>query len=316
MDAASDAILRCPSCGGPLVRGKENGMACAALSCLHHAGFPSVDGQPVLIDFERSIFDRDDFLRRDGESVNPQPNRRPLGKMMRLAARGNNHTARTFAHRIIEEMHHLSRRPRLLVIGGGAIGNGAVGIYTDPELELIGTDVYASPFTHIVADGHRLPFADVSFDGVWIQAVLEHVLSPGDVVAEIHRVLKPQGLVFADTPFMQPVHEGAYDFTRFTLSGHRWLFRDFSAIDCGVTGGAGTAMQWSLRYLIRALTGSQKLASAVRLPLFWLRFLDGLGNRRMIADAAAGVYFFGRKAGSPIGPKDMVAFYEKQAIGK
>src|SRR5207237_664581 len=35
---------------------------------------------------------------------------------------------------------------------------------------------------------------------------------------------EPLVLVLGDTPFMQQVHEGAYDFTRFALSGHRWLF--------------------------------------------------------------------------------------------
>ena len=35
----------------------------------------------------------------------------------------------------------------------------------------------------------------MSFDGVMIQAVLEHVLEPTRVVAEIHRVLKPDGLL-------------------------------------------------------------------------------------------------------------------------
>jgi ubiquinone/menaquinone biosynthesis C-methylase UbiE len=69
-----------------------------------------------------------------------------------------------------------------------------------------------------VADGHQLPIADGSVDGVWIQAVLEHVLDPSIVVQEIHRVLTPGGVVYAETPFMQPVHEGAYDFTRFSLS--------------------------------------------------------------------------------------------------
>jgi len=57
------------------------------------------------------------------------------------------------------------------------------------------------------------------FDAVWIQAVLEHVLDPVRVVAEIHRVLRPGGLVYSEIPFMQEVHEGAYDFTRFRLSG-------------------------------------------------------------------------------------------------
>src|SRR6202012_1790690 len=125
----------------------------------------------------------------------------------------------------------------------------------------------------LTAAGHRLLLADQSVDGVWIQAVLEHVLDPQQVVAEIHRVLRPSGLVYAETPFMQQVHEGPYDFTRFTQSGHRWLFRHFEQIDAGAVTGAGTAAIWSLRYLIRALEWER---TGLALPFFWLRLLDGL----------------------------------------
>ena len=74
-------------------------------------------------------------------------------------------------------------------------------------------------------------------DAVICQAVLEHVLEPASAVSEIHRVLRRDGLVYAETPFMQQVHERAYDFSRFTQSGHRWLFRRFSEISAGPIGG-------------------------------------------------------------------------------
>jgi SAM-dependent methyltransferase len=179
---------------------------------------------------------------------------------------------------------------------------------------LVGTDVYASPNTVLVADAHRLPFANACFDGVWIQAVLEHVLEPHTVAAEIFRVLKPSGLVYADTPFMQQVHEQAYDFTRFTLSGHRWLFRNFSEIESGVVAGAGTAAVWSMRYFWRALTGNTSLGTLLAAPFFWLRFFDKLAKPRHNADAASGVFFFGMKGNESLRPKDMVTYYEMQKI--
>jgi hypothetical protein len=89
---------------------------------------------------------------------------------------------------------------------------------------------------------------------------LEHVLDPSAVVAEIHRVLKPDGYVYAETPFMQQVHERAYDFSRFTRSGHRWLFRQFDEIDAGPITGPATAFLWSMRYLLRALGAGENLA--------------------------------------------------------
>lgn len=205
-----------------------------------------------------------------------------------------------------------ARHPKILVIGGGTIGVGAEDLYADPSVEIIGTDVYASRQTHLVADGHHLPFKTETFDGVWIQAVLEHVLEPHTVAAEIHRVLKSRGLVYADTPFMQQVHEGPYDFTRFTQNGHRWLFRRFEQMDAGPVAGAGTATIWSIRYLARALGAGQRLATLIAFPFFWMRFLERFARRRPNADAASATFFFGKKSDTSLRMQDLVTYYEGQ----
>jgi len=111
---------------------------------------------------------------------------------------------------------------------------------------------------------------------------------------------------------MQQVHERAYDFTRFTLSGHRWLFRRFEQIDAGAVGGAGTATVWSVRYLLRAFGIGDNAAKFLTLPLFWLRLLDSLTKTRPNADAASGVYFFGIKSQRTLTPKEMIQYYEGQ----
>ena len=80
-------------------------------------------------------------------------------------------------------------------MGGGTVGLGAEGHYANDEIDTISFDIYASPHVQLIADAHSLPFSDAAFDAVWIQAVLEHVLEPELVVAEIHRVLTPDGLV-------------------------------------------------------------------------------------------------------------------------
>ena len=64
------------------------------------------------------------------------------------------------------------------------------------------------------------------------------MVEPEKVVAEIYRVLKENGIVYAETPFMQQVHEGAYDFTRYTVLGHRYLFRQFHALSIGGNKGS------------------------------------------------------------------------------
>jgi SAM-dependent methyltransferase len=124
----------------------------------------------------------------------------------------------------------------------------------ETHVALVGFDIYGSENVQLIADAHQIPFADGTFDAVVIQAVLEHVLEPSVVVAEIWRVLKPNGYVYAETPFLQNVHEGAYDFTRFTESGHRWLFRDFELISSGPGNGPAAQLIWSASYFFWGLT--------------------------------------------------------------
>ena len=72
-----------------------------------------------------------------------------------------------------------------------------------------------------------LPFADADFDGVVLKDLLEHVADPVAVVAEVHRVLRPGGRVFASSPDAQRWVWDDYTHRRpFTRKAFRLLFRD------------------------------------------------------------------------------------------
>lgn len=264
----------------------------------------------MLIDFEHSIFDRSAYADNRGSVMTRDDTGKGFAVRLRRMLTGSNPVTPEKSREMVIRLRQQSRNPRMLVIGGGAIGAGASPLYETPEIRVVGTDVYASSNTDIVADGHFLPFRDEIFDGVWIQAVLEHVLDPPAVVSEIHRVLKPGGVVYADTPFIQQVHEQAYDFTRFTLSGHRWLFRNFEEIDSGAVGGAGKALVWSIRYVALSMGLSTRLATLAALPFFWVRFMDRFARPGPKSDAASGVYFFGRRSERALQAKEMLSYYE------
>jgi SAM-dependent methyltransferase/uncharacterized protein YbaR (Trm112 family) len=317
------SILCCPRCRSALLRSARSQISdgsrsfyCSNANCHYNSiGFSTVAGCPVLIDSDSSIFDDEQVRKSDGASVIPRDNR-GLKTRIRRFLYGENPVAEKYCANLIAMTKKKVTHPRILIIGGGAIGSGTEQLYADDSLKLVGTDVYASELTAVVADAHSLPFVDESFDGVWIQAVLEHVLEPWVVTSEIHRVLKLGGVVYADTPFMQQVHEGPYDFTRFTLSGHRWLFRKFHHEASGSVAGAGTALIWSIRYLIRAIVGNDKIATLVSGPFFLLRYVDRFTQKRQNADAACGVFFFGTKSLSTINPKDMLKYYDNQTSAK
>ncbi len=303
--------LVCPRCRSPLLDG-PHGYLCGNASCeyAHGDAFPVVAGRPVLVDFERSLLTRAVVVNTATASVVP---RRPQGtwkQRVRDFILGTNPVARARAERFRTLLRQSSPRPAVLVVGGGTVGSGAESLYEDRELGLIGFDVYGSNQVQFIADGHSIPLRDGSVDGVWVQAVLEHVLDPWQVVAEIHRVLKPDGLVYAETPFMQQVHEGPFDFTRFTESGHRWLFRYFTALDSGAVQGPGTQMLWSIDHLARSLFRSRRAGHVAKLLFFWLRFLDRVCSARFAIDDASCCSFLGRRAEQAMSPKEVVGWYK------
>jgi len=306
-------IVRCPRCLSDITFAPPAKPRCSNVKCtLNATGFVQVDDQPVLVDFERSIFAPGAYDQNKGYILARENTGRSIRTRVRRFITGRNLVAEKNGGEFLRRLLLFGERPRVLIIGGGAIGDGAQGLYDNADIDIIGTDVYASPFTCAVVDGHHLPFCSEAFHGVWIQAVLEHVLEPHVVAAEIYRVLKSGGLVYSEIPFMQQVHEGAYDFSRFSLSGHRWLFRRFEQLAAGSVGGAGTAFVWSFRYLCRALGAGDRFATLLASAVFYLRFLDRLARHRPNADGASGTYFLGAKSQRTLVPREMVRYYEEQ----
>ena len=208
-----------------------------------------------------------------------------------------------------------SATARVLVVGGSILGEGMASLAQNRSLELVDTDVSFGPRTMLICDAHDIPFQDESFDGVIAQAVLEHVVDPYQCVEEIHRVLKKDGLVYAETPFMQQVHMGRYDFTRFTHLGHRRLFRRFEEIDSGAVCGPGMALAWSYQYFLLSFAKSKALRALIRafasLTSFYLKYFDYfLIDTAGGLDAASGHYFMGRKSGHRLSDKELLTLYK------
>ncbi len=191
---------------------------------------------------------------------------------------------------------------------------GAGNTRYDEPAEVIYTDVAFSPGIGAIADGHDLPFDDGSFDFVLAVSVLEHVADPPRVVSEIWRVLAPEGRVYAATPFLQPVHMGAYDFTRFTPLGHRRLFRRFSEIDSGMALGPGVVAGWSLRMVLANLFPSRRWRAATSFVCLLLsvplKLLDFATRRNPASlDGAGGVYFYGTRQEVALPDREIIGLY-------
>jgi SAM-dependent methyltransferase len=303
------SLLRCPRCGSALVE-TGDGFECSSPPCLLRApgAFPTVGRWPALVDFERSIVAPEELRGSpDSSAASHRWAIERLPARARSAWRPPNRAAARNVGRLLSLLEGDS--PLVLVIGGGTEGNGVEAIYADRRPRVLAFDIHGSPITQFIADAHQIPLASGSVDAVVVQAVLEHVLDPGQVVGEIHRVLRPGGVVYAESPFLQQVHAGPYDFFRFTASGHRYLFRGFDEIEAGVVAGPGTQLLWSVDHAVRGLTRSELAGKLARGLFFWLRYLDRLVPPDFAMDSASAYYFLGRRADHELTPEEILSYY-------
>ncbi|MBL7766752.1 MAG: class I SAM-dependent methyltransferase [Chitinophagaceae bacterium] len=93
-------------------------------------------------------------------------------------------------------------------------------------------------------DGKKFPFDDGSIDGVFSSETFEHIFNLEEIIIEINRVLKNNGMLLATCPFLWPEHEVPYDFARYTSFGLKHLLQKhgFEIIAFDKTGNYFTAM--------------------------------------------------------------------------
>jgi SAM-dependent methyltransferase len=293
-----EQIIACPCCKKTLLKSNE-GYSCSDDSC--DSSYPVYHGTPILINSRNDLFEQKDFEQK--EDIFFKTYKNPIiGFLKRIQPdiTFNNTSEKNYLK--ISELIKNNSNNRILILGGSVDGVGIKhlkNILKNDDL-LVETDVSYGPNTTIICDAHEIPFADNSFDLIIAQAVLEHVLDPFQCVIEMNRVLKNGGLIYAETPFMQQVHGGKYDFLRFTDLGHRRMFRNFREIQRGVIAGAASSLTWSLKYFLTSFANSKKidrvLSYAGTFLFFWVKYFDIILNKtKGSIDAASGLYFLGRK---------------------
>ncbi len=310
LSPAMQERLRCPICRAALEIA-DSQIRCLSTEC--GGTFPIVNGIPILINEDASVFAIQDFIqqrptffKQEGSLL--QTIRKAIPKL----------SVSIKSERNFQQLAHLLREgveaPKVLILGGSILGHGAEHLL-DPRIELVESDVSHGPRTAMICDGHDIPFEDATFDAVVAQAVLEHVVDPHRCVEEIHRVLKPNGYVYAETPFIQQVHGGRYDFTRFTHLGHRRLFRRFAEVDGGAICGPGMALAWTYQYFLLSFTTWKPARALIRLfarcTAFFLKYFDYyLIDKAGTLDAASGYYFLGQKTGAVLSDRELIRLYK------
>lgn len=303
-------LLRCPICMSTLSKSDQL-FFCNNDACRAH--FPIADGVPVLINESNSLYSIEECVRSNTSFVSVKKKlKRKIKKL--LPSISCNILAKKNYLQFLNLLAKGSSKSRILVIGGGVLGEGMDILTEHRHVELVETDVCFGQRTVLIADAHDIPFEDESFDGVVVQAVLEHTVDPHRCVEEIYRILNRNGIVYAETPFIQQVHMGCYDFYRFTHLGHRRLFRRFEEIDSGAVCGPGMALAWSYRYFLLSFAESgilrEFLNAFASLTSFFLKYFDYYLIRKAGAnDAASAFFFLGRKRGNCLSDQMLLKLY-------
>jgi len=285
-----------------------------------HQSYPLLNGIPVIINENKSVFSFSDFLQQKNLFFDISKKGKIISFISSVipSIGGNNLGDRNF--KFLEKLlinKKVDNKPRVLILGGSIIGEGMDHFIKSTNIEIVESDVSIGPRTQIIFDAHYIPYENESFDCIIAQAVLEHVINPEQCVREIHRVLKPDGIAYAETPFIQQVHGGAYDFTRYTKSGHRSLFKHFKEVKSAITAGSGTALAWSYQYFLLSLFGYNRSLRLViklfaRITGFWIKYLDYLTKFNSYdSDGASGFYFIGQKSSVAITDKELIDYYTK-----
>jgi SAM-dependent methyltransferase/uncharacterized protein YbaR (Trm112 family) len=315
------SLLRCPVCLGPLddreVRSSEPTLYCSRCDLNH----PSVQGVPILLNENNSLFSRADFIQCK-ETFFRKGNRwRELVLSVTPSLQTNRAAVHNYARLrdLLVESGRGGEKPKVVVLGGSILGIGFEEFRNDKRLEFLDTDVAHGPMLKLICDGHDLPINDGSVDCVIAQAVLEHTIDPRRCVDEMHRVLKPGGYVYAETPFMAPAHGTPYDFQRFTFVGYRWLFRHFDLELLGLVGGPAEGLALQYQEMLLSLSSSRALRGLLYLfsswTGFWLKYLDTYINRTPHAmNSGAGLAFLGRRRCQPISAAELIQVCQRESV--
>lgn len=216
-------LLRCPACGSRLQARQfeaapDGAVRHGVLACACHLTFPVIDGVPRMLVNAAELFQ--DFFSVHGLAGGRPDAAAARGRAARLLSR----TQDSFGYQWtrFSEMscdfrenfwNYVSPatpeffRGRLGLDAGCGFGRhivhaaqcGAemVGVDFSQAIESTQRNTRHLPNVHLVqADIYRLPFAPGTFDFAYSVGVLHHLPDPGQGVAALAQVLKPEGTLF------------------------------------------------------------------------------------------------------------------------
>ena len=224
---------------------------------------------------DQVVVSRYDVLVRPEDA--PLPSLEPVN-------RGNG-----FPPRFAELVDELGPDAVVVDVGGGDRRFGDPRVYNLEYLHFELPDIFA--------DGLRLPFRTGSLDLILSQAVLEHVPDPQQAMDEMRRVLKPEGVLYIEIAFMQPLHAVPSHYFNVTSYGLEYLLRDWEVQEAGVFTGLHDTFEWFGRCVsAEQKIGKEKLGTALEI----LAEIDSMTPEEELRPIAGSVWATARRGGAPL----------------
>ncbi len=138
-----------------------------------------------------------------------------------------------------------TQQTRILEVGMGVGAQTEILLERFPHLKISGVDASKEQVTAAekrlapvirsgqvdvqVADALSLPFKDNSFDGAFLCWFLEHVQEPVEILREVRRVIRPNGVIFCcevlnATFFVHPYSPATLQYW-FAFNDHQWTLK-------------------------------------------------------------------------------------------
>ncbi len=305
MTSAAEKLLHrlaCPACRAPVPGESLRDLKCPGCG----AAFPTPGGVPLLLGPDSpvhawfgTVLDR------------PPPAALSLKARVRMSMERHRPQERIWTLRSQEAIARVlsEARPDEPERAALLIGSGLEPVYQRllaPYSSIIRVGLAHDGRVDAYCDLCELPLRDASVDLVFSSSVLEHVYNIERACAEMARVLRPGGMIYAEIPFMRAYHMIPVDYQRYTLAGIESLFarHGFTMDEKGVCSGPFTAQALYIRDFWVGLTRRfSKFQALVDYALSWglhpFKYLDRWSEGATWESiTACNFYYRGRKSGS------------------
>jgi SAM-dependent methyltransferase len=189
-----------------------DGSACARLTQEHceflgKDKYPVINGIPVLIDEQQSLFTIADIISQKPQTQNKAySNKGNLKNFIRTSILPKLNIDWDLEKRY-KNLAKKVKNKRVLIIGAGDKVSFYKKIFEGNDV--ITSDVHLQFLPDLVFDVHNIPFKGGAFDLIIAAQVFEHTIRPWEAARELERVTVNGGIIQIEVPFAFPYHGAA-----------------------------------------------------------------------------------------------------------